>query len=246
MLMAENKFNKQCSEKDISKQLYERLVSDYAPLVSRIARKQHQRLPKHIELDDLVSAGTLGLIDAIKRFDPSYDNSFKTYAEYRIKGAILDFLRDWDSLPRSVRDFEKKIQQVRKNLEASLGRVPTRSEISKSMNLIDSQIDQLEITLHSTPVHFQSATFSTNVENIASEGQLSILSLLIETETNQSIMKWIELLPEPMRTMLKLHYFDNLSLKNIAKLFNVTESRVSQIHHEALAKLRQKTLSEAG
>lgn len=240
--MTSTKSHRYIDDSGLNKEFYDRLIFDYAPLVSRIAKRLHNKLPKHIELDDLTSAGVLGLVDAIKRFDPAFNNSFKTYAEYRIKGAMLDYLREWDCLPRSVRDLEKQIQNSRKKLESACGQCPTRSKIAKDLNITESQIEQHELILYSTPLQLKSSSFSEKIANEADKDSPSILLELIENETYKTLKQAIALLPEQMQNVLKLYYFDNLSLKMIATLLNVTESRVSQIHREAIETLRKRAI----
>src|SRR6478609_8808599 len=130
--------------KKIDKRTKEKLILEYAPLIKFIAQKIAVRLPSNIEFDDLVSSGVIGLMDAIDKYDPGRDNKFKTYAEFRIRGAILDELRSQDWVPRSVRDKAKKIERTYAILEQRLGRSVTDSEISDQMGLaLDEYYDMV-------------------------------------------------------------------------------------------------------
>jgi RNA polymerase sigma factor FliA len=225
----------------------DKLIMEYAPLIRFIAQKIAVRLPSHIELDDLISSGVIGLMDAIEKYDPERDNKFKTYAEFRIRGAILDELRAQDWVPRSVRDKAKLVDRTLVQLEAELGRTPDDFEVADRLNItVDEYYDLInQVRPVSVLSIDESATFS-------SVDKVSILSLLESCKLNnplsqlkiksvkEIVTKAIEDLPERQRLVLSLYYYEDLNLKEIGKVLRVTESRVSQLHAQAVTRLRAK------
>jgi len=224
-----------------------RLVVEYSPLIKFIAQKIASRLPANIELDDLISSGVIGLMDAIDKWDPTRDNKFKTYAEFRIRGAILDELRAQDWVPRSIRDKAKVLDKTIVQLEAELGRMATDEEISKALNI---NVDEYHDLINQVrPVSLLSID---EAQTFSSTDKKSILNLLEgtklhnpHTQLNLKIVKnyittAIEELPERQRLVLSLYYYEDLNLKEIGKVLRVTESRVSQLHAQAVTRLRNK------
>ena len=225
----------------------DKLIVEYAPLIKFIAQKIAVRLPSNIELDDLISSGVIGLMDAIDKYDPTRDNKFKTYAEFRIRGAILDELRAQDWVPRSVRDKAKLLDRTMIELEAELGRGAQDEEIATKLNMtMDEFYDLLnQVRPVSVLSIDEAATFS-------SVDKKSILNLLEATKMNNPftqlnmksvkdiVTKAIEELPERQRLVLSLYYYEDLNLKEIGKVLRVTESRVSQLHAQAVSRLRAK------
>src|SRR5688572_8443405 len=228
------------SEKD-------KLVVEYAPLIKFIAQKIAVRLPSNIELDDLISSGVIGLMDAIDKYDPTRDNKFKTYAEFRIRGAILDELRAQDWVPRSVREKAKQLERAHVKLEQRLGRVPTEDEITKELNISKEEYYDLLNQVKSVSILSLDEAGSFN-----SSDRKSILSLLESckipspiTQLNlktikEVVTRAIESLPEKQRLVLSLYYYEDLNLKEIGEVLDVTESRVSQLHTQAIMWLRRK------
>jgi RNA polymerase sigma factor for flagellar operon FliA len=222
------------------------VIMDYAPLIKYIAQKIAARLPSNIDLDDLFSAGVIGLMDAIDKYDPSRDNKFKTYAEFRIRGAILDELRNQDWVPRSVRETNKREERARSELEQRLGRPPTDKETAA----------QLEITLE----EFHEKSGRTRVSMLSLEelggvhsGDKKSLLECLENPNSKNpftmlkakgvrdlLQKAVEELPEKQKLVLSLYYYEDLNLKEIGRILDVTESRVSQLHTQAVQKMRSK------
>ncbi len=225
----------------------DKLVLEYAPLIKFIAQKIAVRLPSNIELDDLISSGVIGLMDAIDKYDPTRDNKFKTYAEFRIRGAILDELRAQDWVPRSVRDKAKLLDRTMIELEAELGRSASDEEVATRLNMTMDEFHDLVNQVRPVSVLSidESATFS-NVD------KKSIFNLLEATKLNNPftqlnmksvkdvVTRAIEDLPERQRLVLSLYYYEDLNLKEIGKVLRVTESRVSQLHAQAISRLRAK------
>lgn len=225
----------------------DKLIMEYAPLIKFIAQKIAVRLPANIELDDLISSGVIGLMDAIEKYDPSRDNKFKTYAEFRIRGSILDELRAQDWVPRSVRDKSKMIDRALIELEAELGRTATDEEIAARLGV---NMDEFHDLLNQVkPVSLLSIDDSATFSNVDKKSILNLLeSCKLGNPFNQLNIKSvketvagaIEDLPERQRLVLSLYYYEDLNLKEIGKVLRVTESRVSQLHAQAIARLRAR------
>ncbi len=231
----------------ITQQEKDKLVIEYAPLIKFIAQKIAVRLPSNIELDDLISSGVIGLMDAIDKYDPTRDNKFKTYAEFRIRGSILDELRAQDWVPRSVRDKAKLLDRTMVELEAVLGRAATDEEVSTKLNM--SMEEFYDLVNQVRPVSVLSIDDSTTFSNVDKKSILNILEgCALNNPYNQLSMKSvkdivtkaIEELPERQRLVLSLYYYEDLNLKEIGKVLRVTESRVSQLHAQAVSRLRAK------
>ena len=225
----------------------DRLITEYAPLIKFIAQKIAIRLPSNIELDDLISSGVIGLMDAIDKYDSSRDNKFKTYAEFRIRGSILDELRAQDWVPRSIRDKSKLLDRTMIKLESQLGRTATDEEIADALQMTMAEFHSLVNQVKPVSVLSidESATYSNNDKK-------SIMNLLDSCKINNplsqlnlksikgTIASSIEDLPERQRLVLSLYYYEDMNLKEIGKILRVTESRVSQLHAKAISKLRSR------
>jgi len=234
-------------KKSLKRNQKEELIREYAPLIKFVAQKIAVRLPPNIELDDLISAGSIGLMDAIDKWDPTRDNKFKTYAEFRIRGSILDELRAQDWIPRSVRDKAKALDRTISALENDLGRYPTEEEISAKLNMPISEFHDLVNQVR--PVSLLSIddqpTFSDSdkksianlLEGAKSGNPFNQLNVKVVKDV---VAKAIEELPERQRLVLSLYYFEDLNLKEIGQVLRVTESRVSQLHAQAVTRLRAK------
>lgn len=223
------------------------VITMFKPLVMMIAKKISMRLPANIELDDLISAGIIGLMDAIDKYDPSRDNKFKTYAEFRIRGTILDELRAQDWIPRSMREKAKNVERVYAKIEQRLGRAASEHEAAHNMGM---QLNKFQETLHQC--RSISMLSLDDVGYFANGDRKSIMSLLTsdsknnpwskfsQSELKKQIAAIIADLPEKQRMVLALYYYEDLNLKEIGNVLEVTESRVSQLHTQAMAKLKQK------
>ena len=221
------------------------IVIEYAPLIKYIAQKISSRLPANIELDDLISCGVIGLMDAIDKFDPSRDNKFKTYAEFRIRGAILDELRAQDWVPRSIREKAKLVEKTYAKLEATLGRAVKDEEMCQELNL--TQDEFYDLLNKSKSISLLNIDDSTAFNR----GDRKLMANLMENNrtanpfnavayknSRDKIKEGIASLPERQRLVLSLYYYEDLNLKEIGQVLNVTESRVSQLHTQAIIKLR--------
>ncbi|RYZ55372.1 MAG: FliA/WhiG family RNA polymerase sigma factor [Proteobacteria bacterium] len=233
--------------KGVDGKLRDQLIMDYAPLIRFVAQRIAARLPSNIDIDDLISAGVIGLMDAIEKYDPSRDNKFKTYAEFRIRGAILDELRSQDWVPRSVRDKAKKIEKTYAELEQKLGRAVSDEELSGALGIqLDEYYDMvskvkavtlLSIDELSGPNQHDRKSLLESLENVSSKNPFTQLK---SKGIRDLLVKHIDELPEKQKLVLSLYYYEDLNLKEIGRILEVTESRVSQLHTQAVEKLRSK------
>jgi RNA polymerase sigma factor for flagellar operon FliA len=231
----------------IDSKLRDQLIVDYAPLIRFVAQKIASRLPPNIDIDDLISSGVIGLMDAIEKYDPSRDNKFKTYAEFRIRGSILDELRSQDWIPRSVRDKAKRLDKVYIELEKKHGRPATDLEIAEALVMPLHEYHEMvsrikSITLLSiddlnVPFQGEKRSLMDFLENTSVKNPFSYLR---NKNIKNILIESIENLPEKQRLVLSLYYYEDLNLKEIGRILDVTESRVSQLHTQAVEKLRSK------
>jgi RNA polymerase sigma factor for flagellar operon FliA len=223
------------------------LILEHLPQIKFIAQRISSKLPSHVELNDLVSAGILGLLDAIKKFDPSRGVKFKTYAELRIKGAILDSLRNLDWAPRSLRKKSKDLDRVHRSLEQRFGRPATDKEVCEEMEISLDEfyelVDQIKgLNLGS----FQELTSQDDdnseplVKYIPDAPQINPFFIFHKSEIQGILSTAIDTLPKKERLVVSLYYFDELTMKEIGKVLGVNESRVSQLHTKAMLRLRTK------
>ena len=221
------------------------LITECLPLVKFVAHRISARLPAHVELDDLIHSGILGLMDAVKKFEPGRNVKFKTYAEQRIRGAILDGLRDLDWVPRSLRRKKKDIENAYHLLEQKEGRAATDEEVAAHLGLpledLHHALDELKgVTLGA----FVDAGENGEGENLISfvpdpDGESA--HVLLQSQEVKDILKLaVEKLPTKERFVVQLYYFDELTMKEIGTLLNITESRVSQLHTKSMLRLRGK------
>lgn len=225
----------------------DKIIVEYAPLVKFIAQKIASRLPSNIELDDLISCGVIGLMDAISKFDATRDNKFKTYAEFRIRGAILDELRAQDWVPRSVREKSKTLERAYAKLEKELGRPAKDDEMCAELQC--SMEEFHELLNKSKSVSLLNIDDSTSFNRGDKKLMMGLLEhrrasnpfAAVNYKRAQGVIKdGIKSLPEKQRLVLSLYYFEDLNLKEIGQVLEVTESRVSQLHTQAILKLKAK------
>ncbi len=226
----------------------EQLIIEYAGLIKFIAQKIASRLPSNIELDDLISSGVIGLMDAIEKYDHRRDNKFKTYAEFRIRGAILDELRAQDWVPRSIREKAKILERAYAKIEQEKGRQATDEEVCISLGMTTEQYHELLNEVRS--VSLLSYDDLSNLSNsdkrsLHGVGEAGSKVPTPFSEVNSAHIKRlvadaIEDLPEKQRLVLSLYYYEDLNLKEIGRVLDVTESRVSQLHSQAILKLKAR------
>jgi RNA polymerase sigma factor for flagellar operon FliA len=221
----------------------DRLLLEHLPTVRYLARRIHERLPQHVELDDLISAGVVGLIDAFSKFDHAKKVQFKSYAQFRIRGAILDSLRTLDWSPRELRRKGRAVEEAIRSVTQRLGRAPSEPEIAREMDLSLIDFQQLLGDLKGLEIgslHMERAEDSGDQElaYIPGSPEEDPLFRCLKGELKQRLADAIEELPERERLVLTLYYFEELTMKEIGLTLGVVESRVSQIHSTAVLRLR--------
>ncbi|MDA8426312.1 MAG: RNA polymerase sigma factor WhiG [Treponema sp.] len=223
-------------------------IRQYAPLVKYVAGKVAASMPNTVEFEDLVGFGVFGLLDAIEKFDPDKNVKFKTYAVTRIRGAIFDELRSIDWVPRSVRQKTKEIEDAIVNLEAKFGRPVTDLEIASSLGVSEDDFLKTMLKISSTSVLSLSDVWYSGDESdkisigesIESPASMNPDSTVEREEIKRVIVQAINDLPEKEKKVLVLYYYEDLTLKEIGQVLEVTESRVSQLHTKAILRLRAK------
>jgi RNA polymerase sigma factor FliA len=221
----------------------DQLLLEHLPTVRYLARRIHERLPQHVELDDLISAGVVGLMDAFSKFDHTKKVQFKSYAQFRIRGAILDSLRTLDWSPRELRRKGRAVEEAIRSVTQKLGRVPTEQEIALEMELSLSDYQQLLGELKGLEIgslHMERTEDSGDEElaYIPGSPEEDPLFRCLQGEMKQRLADAIEELPEKERMVLTLYYYEELTMKEIGLTLGVVESRVSQIHSSAVVRLR--------
>ena len=223
----------------------EALIAAYAPLVKYIAHRLACRLPASVSVEDLISPGSLGLLDAIQQYDPQHPNMFKTYAEFRIRGAMLEYVRELDWVPRSVRDKEQALTEAYAAMERQQGRPATDEEVAAWLGLA---LD----TFHDWLTHVRGVSVVSLDKPLAHDAEGNALSALAhladetpgpcdraETqEFKEHLAEAIDALPEQEKVVLSLYYHEELTMREIGAVLEVMESRVSQIRTKAMLHLR--------
>ena len=217
-------------------------VNKYAPLVKRIAYHMMARLPASVEVDDLIQVGLIGLLDAVSRFDGTQGAQFESYATQRVRGAMLDELREADWLPRHVRQKSRQIEAAISRLEQRLGKHPSEQQISTELSLsIDQYQSMLGDVKCSQLLYYEdfsdedSASF---LERYLVDGSDDPLAVLEDGGFRDSLIFAIHHLPERERSMMGMYYEQDMNLKEIGVVLGVSESRVCQLHSQAVARLR--------
>lgn len=226
----------------------DKLILEYAPLIKYISQKIAARLPANIELDDLMSSGVIGLMDAIDKYDSSRDNKFKTYAEFRIRGAILDELRAQDWVPRSVREKAKQLERCYARIEQRMGRQATDEEVCEELKLSQEEFHDMLNQVRSVSLlsYDDLSSFSKSDKRaLHGYGESGARATTPFSEVSMAgikriIAEAINDLPEKQRLVLSLYYYEDLNLKEIGRVLDVTESRVSQLHTQAIIRLKSK------
>jgi RNA polymerase sigma factor FliA len=224
------------------------LILEHLPQIKYIAQRIYAKLPSHVEMNDLVSAGILGLLDAIEKFDPSRGVKFKTYAELRIKGAILDSLRNLDWAPRSLRKKSKDLERVYRDLEQRLGRPATDKEVCDELEIsLEEYFELLDQIKGLNLGSFQDMQGTDDDKNgeplikyVPDAPQKDPFLIFHKSEIQKILGTAIDTLPKKERLVISLYYYDELTMKEIGKVLGVNESRVSQLHTKAVLKLRTK------
>jgi len=221
----------------------EKLLLEHLPIVRFLARRIHEKLPQHVEIEDLVSAGVVGLMDAFTKFDPRKKVQFRSYAQFRIRGAILDSLRMLDWSPRDLRRKGRAVETAIGILTGRLGRAPNETEIAKELELslddyqaLLGDLKGLEIgTLH---VEHNEDSGEEELAYVPGRPDEDPLFCCLRGELKENLAGAIENLPERERLVMTLYYYEELTMREIGLALGVVESRVSQIHSSAVVHLR--------
>lgn len=240
-------------KKTNSKVAKDKLLVEYAHLVKYIGNRIAINLPASVDRDDIVSSGILGLIKAVETFEPERGFKFETYASHKIRGAILDELRALDWVPRSVRQKSKDLQRVYVKLENELGRIPYDDEVCEELNVtIEEFENMLSDVAPATIISLEEAMPDRSsdskeirlIDTIEDPGSENPLKALSFTEVKKILKETIESLPEKEKLVVALYHFEELTLKEIGVVLDISESRVSQIHSKTILKLRAKLLQK--
>jgi len=226
----------------------EALILEHTPLIRFVAGRIAMRLPSHVPLEDLYSAGVLGLIDAVDKFDPRQNVKFKTYAEFRIRGAILDELRSMDWVPRSVRKKSSKLEDAYHHVQNQLGRAASDEEVAEAMgvsldeffHLLDEVkgVNLLSLDDQNSPL--AQLDSEQVLEALGREDKEDPLTQLGLAELRRAVASAIEGLPDKEKLVVSLYYYDELTMREIGEVLGYTESRISQMHTKAILRLRAR------
>lgn len=223
------------------------IIAEYLPYVNRIVNRIATHLPATVEVDDLINVGIIGLIQAIERYDPSRDNKFMTYAVFRIKGAVLSELRSRDFLGRTTRQKIRSLEKAYLKLEQELGREVQDEEVAREMDVDLDQFYQIKRMSSISFVSFEEVGATTKeqkdnfLHHMMGDGHHNdALTMTTIKEIKIRLGQHIEELPEKERLVISMYYVDEMTMKEIGLTLNITESRVSQIHSQAVIRLRNK------
>ena len=214
----------------------------YLPFLRSLTRRMVRKIPAHVDFEDMLSVGTLGLFDSLRKYDPSKSERFESYAEFRIKGAILDELRACDPLSREQRAQVSAMRDAHQRLGRLLGREPSSEEIAAELGY---DLDQLHAVSS-----YSAATRQVPLDDLMHGGsgeESPFLAAKTEPQAEQhgALLQALSRLPSRLRLILRLYYFDDMNLKEIGRVMNVTESRICQLHRQAIEELKA-LLAEMG
>lgn len=228
----------------------EALLLEHLPTVRYVARRIYERLPQHVDFEELVSAGIVGLIDAAAKFKEDKATQFKTYAQFRIRGAILDSLRSLDWSPRELRRKGRSIEEALRSATQRLQRTPTEIEVAAELGVSLQEYQRLLSDLKALEIGSLNAerneeSGEEELAYVAAPAEEDPLFRCLKAEMKQHLVEAIDALPERERMVLTLYYYEELSMKEIAQLLGVVESRVSQIRSSAVLRVRSTLASFA-
>lgn len=230
--------------KNPTQELREKLIIEYAPLVRVVAGRLSMYLGYNVEYEDLVSYGIFGLIDAIDKFDLGKDVKFETYASLRIRGAILDQIRKMDWIPRTVRQKQKKIEEAIRKVETRTGKNASDEEVARELGIEGDELNEWQSQLKVTNVVSLNEFVEQGGEPVMDAQNNSHFAqpeeAIAEEELKKILEETMELLTEKEQKVILLYYYEELTLKEISNILEVSESRVSQLHTKALLKMRKK------
>lgn len=218
----------------------EKLIIEYIKLVKIISGRLYTSYNAHVEYDDLVSYGIIGLIDAIEKFDISKEVKFETYANIRIRGAVIDQLRALDWIPRSARQKSKDFEEALNKLQNSKGYELTNQDIADELGVTLADVNKLigEISTFSMVSLEEKISENSNFTIKSNQIDFSPEASLMTKELNRSLAKVIDFLPEREKTLIGLYYYSELTYKEIAEVLEISESRISQLHTKIISKMK--------
>ena len=235
-------------QKRVSQEIRDQVVLDHLPLVKAIAIRVHENLPVHVDLDDLVHAGVLGLFDAVTKYDSTKSVAFHAYAKHRIKGAILDSLRQLDWASRDLRKRQKQVETVTRSLSTKFGRTPTDAEVADEMGYSLERWRHVQIELRTSGVVSASTVQNDGdherVPEFAATPELRPDRICERRQLQTTLARAIETLPARYQKVVFLYYTNDMTMKEIGDVLGVNESRISQIHKTALRKMAVALQSE--
>lgn len=233
-----------------SPEIREKLILEYAPLVKLVAGRLSMYLGYNVEYDDLVGYGIFGLIDAIDKFDVKKDVKFETYASLRIRGSILDQIRKMDWIPRTVRQKQKKIEAAIKQIEAKTGRNASDEEIAEELKVSSEELlnwqSQIKVTNMVSLNEYVEQGMEPVMDAKGNSHFIQPEDAIAEEELKKVLEQTLEILTEKERKVITLYYYEDLTLKEISNVLEVSESRISQLHTKALLKMKKTMGSYMG
>lgn len=222
----------------------EELIRNFLPLVKRVVHRLAGRLPAEVDIKEMLNSGIIGLVDALEKYDPRHETNFSTYAQFRIRGAILDSFRSQDWAPRSLRHKAHKLESAYMRLEQELGRPAEDSEVAAELGVdVDTLQRMLSEVSNVVMLSFEELGYGHGEDRFLAEDNLPSsrpdpLNNLLDTERVEIIARALDRLPEKERLVITLYFYEELNLKEIGEIIGVTESRASQIRSRALLRLR--------
>ncbi|HJV79579.1 RNA polymerase sigma factor FliA [Noviherbaspirillum sp.] len=226
------------------------LLEMHVPLVKKLAHQMKAKLPPSVEVDDLIQAGMIGLLDAINRYEETHGAQFETYAVQRIRGAMLDELRNSDWLPRGIRQNMRKIEEAMNKLQQRLGRTAKEAEIAKELKVsLEEYQDMLSEGSGHQLVYYEDFHDKDENEHFLDrycvDESSDPLKALMHTGFREAVIRAIEALPEREKILMGLYYEQEMNLKEIGAIMGVSESRVCQLHSQAIARMRARLKEQA-
>ncbi len=222
----------------------ELIIKEFAHIVKAMAHRLAYRLPAYMDAEDLVSVGIIGLMDAMDKYDPGREAKFKTYAEFRIRGAMLDEIRSMDWIPRSVHERVSLLQRTHILLMNRLGRPPTDEEVAAEMKLTPAELDDFlvrsrgAVLVSLDDINSHEPDGPKILDMLADTHHPDPLAIILSDRERERVADAIQQLPEKERLVLTLYYYEELTMKEIGRILKVTESRVCQIHTKAVLHLK--------